>query len=45
MKKSDRYDTSALHKAQFEPGSNGRVLKINSAYGKDLCENYRAVKN
>ena len=27
MKKSGRYDTSALIEAQFEPGSRGRVLK------------------
>lgn len=27
MKKSDRYDTSSLIEAQFEPGSRGRVLK------------------
>lgn len=27
MKKSDRYDTSQLPEAQFEPGSGGRVLK------------------
>lgn len=27
MKKSPRYDTSALPEAQFEPGSHGRVLK------------------
>jgi len=27
MKKSDRYDTSALPEVQFEPGSHGRVLK------------------
>lgn len=27
MKKTDKYDTSALIEAQFEPGSRGRVLK------------------
>ena len=27
MKKANRYDTSALPEAQFEPGSHGRVLK------------------
>ena len=27
MKKSSRYDTSALPEAQFEPGTRGRVLK------------------
>lgn len=27
MKKADRYDTSSLPEAQFEPGSRGRVLK------------------
>lgn len=27
MRKRDRYDTSALPEAQFEPGSRGRVLK------------------
>lgn len=27
MRKHDRYDTSALPEAQFEPGSRGRVLK------------------
>ncbi len=27
MKKSDRYDVSALSDAQFEPGSDGQVLK------------------
>lgn len=27
MRKSCRYDTSALTEAQFEPGSRGRVLK------------------
>lgn len=27
MKKSPRYDTSALPEAQFEPGSRGRVLR------------------
>ena len=27
MKKSGRYDTSKLVEAQFEPGSQGRVLK------------------
>lgn len=27
MRRSDRYDTSGLEEAQFEPGSRGRVLK------------------
>jgi hypothetical protein len=27
VKKSDRYDTSSLPEAQFEPGSHGRVFK------------------
>ena len=27
MKKANKYDTSALTEAQFEPGSRGRVLK------------------
>ena len=27
MKRGDRYDTSGLEEAQFEPGSRGRVLK------------------
>ncbi len=27
MKKANRYDTSALPEAQFEPGSRDRVLK------------------
>jgi hypothetical protein len=27
MRKYDRYDTSSLPEAQFEPGSRGRVLK------------------
>lgn len=42
MKKFDRYDTSALIEAQFEPGSCGRVLKnklgIKSKHEMDKIE-------
>ncbi len=35
MKKLDCYDTSSLIEAQFEPGSNGRVLKNKRMYDAD----------
>lgn len=34
MKKTDRYNTSALTEAQFEPGSKCRVLKNKPGKGR-----------